>query len=58
MMSGLGGAVASGVGAGVGMGIGRAAFNSVMGCGSSGYSEAPQQQQVAPVQDYQQQPMQ
>ena len=42
-MSGLGGAVAHGVGAGVGMGIGRAAVNSVLGGGSSGHSEAPQQ---------------
>ena len=63
-MSGLGGAVATGMAMGAGSEIAHQAIRGIMGSGSSGHG-APQQQQAAPVQyaqappvDYQQQQVQ
>lgn len=56
MMSGLGGALATGMAMGAGSEIAHQAIRGVMGSGSSGHGQAPQQQaapqqmQAAPVQ--------
>ena len=54
MMSGLGGAMATGAAMGVGSAVAHQAINSMMGGGSRSHDSQPQAQQQAPPQDYQQ----
>ena len=50
MMSGLGGALATGMAVGAGSEIAHQAIRGMMGSGSSGHGQAPVQQQQAPMQ--------
>ena len=49
-MSGLGGALATGMAMGAGSEIAHQAIRGIMGSGSSGHGQAPTQQQAAPQQ--------